>query len=73
MRREVLGGDAGARGDLDDARAADQQLERQRLGAGAVVEEMARRVDVRAGVRAHVQRRDVRAVAARDPLDRLER
>ena len=44
--------------------AADQHLERQRLGAGAVVEEMARRVDVGAGVRAHVQRRDVGAVAA---------
>ena len=32
---------------------------------GAVVEEMTRRVDVSAGVGAHVQRRDVRAVAVR--------
>ena len=39
---------------------------------GAVVEKVTGRVDVRAGVRAQVQRRHVRAVAAGQALDRFE-
>src|SRR5581483_7056407 len=64
--------DAAARCDLDDARPPEQHLERQRLGAEALIEEVPRRIDVRAGVGAHVDGRDVRALAARDPLDRLQ-
>ena len=48
------------------------RFERQRVDAGAVVEEVPRRVDVRAGVRAHDEARDVRAAAVRDALDRLQ-
>ena len=49
-----------------DARAADQQVERQRVDARLVVEEVPRRVDVRAGVRAHHQARDVGGIAVGD-------
>ena len=49
------------RREIDDTGAADQQVERERIDAGPVVEEMPRRIDVRAGVGAHDQPRDVRA------------
>jgi hypothetical protein len=51
---------------------AEEQVERQRIDAGAIVKEMLRRVDVRAGVRAHDQLRDVRAAAGGYALDRLQ-
>src|SRR5262249_47251718 len=47
-------------------------LERQRFGSWSAVEEVAWRVNMRATVRAQVQCRDVRAVAAGDALDSLE-
>ena len=64
--------DAVPGGDLDDACASDQHFERQRLGGSAIVEEVPRRVDVRAGMSAHVDGGDVRAVATGDPFGRFE-
>jgi len=71
-RFEVLRGDAGARVDLDDPGAPDQQLQRQRLGPRAIVEKVAGRVDVGAGVGAEVEGRDVGAGAVGDALVRFD-
>jgi len=53
--REVVAGDPFPRRHLDDAGAAAQQFERQGFGAGAIGQEMARRVDVRPGVDARAK------------------
>ena len=63
---------AAATRDVDDAGAADQQVQRQRVDAARVVEEVFRRVDMRAGVGAEHQARDVRTSPVGDALDRLE-
>jgi hypothetical protein len=70
---EVVGADALSGGHLDDARPADEHLERQSVGAKALIEKVTRRVDVRPGMGAQMQRRHVRAVAAGQTLDGFQR
>ena len=53
-------------------RRTHQHVERQRVDADAVVEEVLRRVDVRARVRPERERRHVRAAALRDRLLRRD-
>ena len=71
--RQLLGANPVARADLDDTGTAEHHLERQGVGAGRVVEEVARRIDVRAGMCTQMQRGDIRAVAPSDALDGFDR
>ena len=57
---------------LDHDGATDQHIQPQRIRARAVIEEMARRVDVRARVRAERELRHIGARAVGDTLDRLD-
>ena len=59
--------------DVDEHRRSHEHVERERVDRDAVVEEVLRRVDVRARVRAERQRRDVRAGALRERLLRSDR
>src|SRR5206468_11438944 len=70
--REVFLGDAAAVRQVDDAGPADEQVERQRVDAGTVVEEVLRRVDVGARVAAHVEPRYVGGGPPRDLQNRLD-
>ena len=54
--RQLLGADPVPRADFDDTRTAEHQLERERVGAGRRVEEVTRRIDVRASVCTQMQR-----------------
>ena len=57
---------------LDDATRPDEGVERQRIDRVAAFDEVDRRVHVGSGVIAERYQRDVRAVAARDPPQRLD-
>ena len=63
-RDQVGGGDLGLdAGQVEDAGGADQKLERQRVDRRAVVVGVQRRLDVGAGVGAHVPAADVARIA----------
>ena len=72
MPFERLGPDGLCRHHFDHPGAAEEELERQRFHPVAGVEEVPGRIDVGAGVSAHVERRHVGTASLGDALDRLE-
>src|SRR3954470_4574380 len=68
---QVLFRDPAAVWQVDDPRAADQQVDRHLVDAGAPIVEMQRRVHVRAAVRPHHQFRVVRRITVGNPVHRL--
>ena len=69
---QFVGANVSSREDFDHSGAADQELEWQSLGARTVIEEVARRVHVRSGMRAQMEGRNVRAVSSGESLVGLE-